>query len=157
MDGCGDAVEIVCHELLHQIDAVANRRRGSRASARRPVPISGVPYALETGAAVSEGDSFRITYSGRNSFEMAIVQQGKPRRFDTLSFNDPSGRRSYNRSLRTVKMPDGSVRVPAPGVVFTVTNYNKADKSTDIIWPAVAEPVIVPIPDVVRESNGFSY
>ena len=119
-------------------------------AARSPVPIAGAPYVLTPGAPVSEGDSFRIAYGGGSSFEIAIIQQGNARRFDTLTFVGPSGKSRFNKYLRTVKMPDGSVQVPAPGVVFTARNYDKSSKSIDIDWPAVTQPVALPIPDDVK-------
>lgn len=126
-------------------------------AARTPVPIAATPYALTPGAPVGDGDFFRIFYRGGSNFEMAIVQQGRARRFDTLTFVGPSGKEHYNRGLRSVKMPDGSARVPAPGVIFSARNYDKANKSIEIVWPTVTQAVALPIPDVVRESNGFSY
>ena len=119
-------------------------------AARTPVAIAATTYVLTPGAAVSEGDTFSITYGGGRYFALAINQQGKPRRFDTLSFTGPAGRRSYDRSLRTVKMPDGSFQVPAPGVTFTARNYDKSDRSIDIDWPAVTQAVALPIPDDVK-------
>jgi len=119
-------------------------------AARTPVPIAVAPYALTPGAAVSEGDSFNITYRGNHYFEIAIVQQGNARRFDTLTFKGPSGRDGYNKVLRTVKMPDGSFRVPAPGVVFVARNVDKANRSIDVDWPTVNEAVALPIPDDVK-------
>lgn len=126
-------------------------------AARTPVPIVPTPYILTPGAPVGEGDTFKIIYRGRSYFEMAVIQQGHARRFDTLTFVGPSGKESYKKGLRTVKMPDGSVRVPAPGVVFNARNYDKRSETIDIVWPAVTQAVALPIPDVVRESNGFSY
>jgi hypothetical protein len=126
-------------------------------AARAPVPITATPYVLTPGAAVSEGDFFRIFYRGGSYFEMGIVQQGHARRFDTLTFKGPSGKENYRKGLRVVKMPDGSVRVPVPGVVFTASNYDKASDSIEIVWPTVTQAVALPIPDVIKESNGFSY
>jgi hypothetical protein len=126
-------------------------------AARSPVPIAATPYVHTPGAAVSEGDSFRIFYRGKSYFEMAIIQQGRVRLFDTLTFAGPSGKSTYRKGLRTVKMPDGSVRVPVPGTVFTARNYDKASDSIEIEWPAVSQPIALPIPDVVRGSNGFNY
>ena len=142
------------HDGLAEYSVLIN---GGSPTARTPVAINPVPYKLEQQAAVSEGDAFKITYEGGNSFEMAVIEQGHARRFDTLTFTGPSGTNRYNKYLRTVKMPDGSVRVPAPGVVFTAKHYDKASKSIDIELPAVAQPIALPIPDVVRESNGFRY
>jgi hypothetical protein len=126
-------------------------------AARTPVPIIATPYILTPGAPVSEGDFFRIFYRGGSYFEMAIVQQGRARRFDTLTFAGPAGKETYRKGLRTVKMPDGSMRVPVPGVVFTARNYDKAGQSIEIAWPAIVQPIAYPIPDVVKESNGFRY
>jgi hypothetical protein len=123
-------------------------------AARAPSPIDGIPYVLTPDAPVSEGDSFKISYGGGSYFDMEITQQGKPRRFDTLAFKSASGRAKFNNPLRVLKMPDGSVRVPAPGITFTVRNYDKASKTIDIDWPAVPQPVILPIPDDVRLGNG---
>jgi hypothetical protein len=125
--------------------------------ARTPVAINPIPYKLEPGAAVGEGDTFKIIYGGGYYFEMAIIQQGHARRFDTLTFGGPSGKDRYRKILRVVKMPDGSVQVAAPGVVFNAKNLDKASKSIDVEWPAVTRLIALPIPDVVRESNGFSY
>lgn len=141
-------------------DGIANHsvliNAGSPA-ARTPVPIAKTHYVLTPGAAVSEGDSFTITYSGGKYFQLAVVQQGKARRFDTITFVGPSGRMRFNKTLSTEKMADGSIQVPAPGVTFVARNYNKANKSIDILWPAISQPIALPIPDVVKESNGFSY
>ena len=119
-------------------------------AARTPVAIAAASYELTPAVAVSEGDTFSITYGGGRSFVLAIIQQGKPRRFDTLSFTGPAGRRSYDKSLRTVKMPDGSFQVAAPGVTFTAKNYDKSDRSIDIDWPAITQAVALPIPDDVK-------
>ena len=117
-------------------------------AARAPVAIAGVPYKLTPGAPVSEGDSFKITYRGGRNFEMAIIQQGHPRYFDTLSFRGPHGRVAFNRWLRAVKKADGSVEVAAPGITFTGRDYSA--QSIDVEWPIVAEAIALPIPDDVK-------
>lgn len=129
---------------------------GSQA-ARTPTPIPATPYELVPGAPVSEGDSFKITHGGGSYFEMSFSEQGHARRFDWLTFTGPSGKSKYNRILKVLKMPDGSWQIPVPGVVLIARNYDKANKTIDIEWPAVTRPVALPIPDVIRASNGFSY
>ena len=130
---------------------------GGSPAARKPVAITPTPYVLTPSAAVGDGDFFRIVYRGRNFFEMFVVQQGKARRFDTLTFTGPLGKETYRRLLRPEKLADGSFRFAAPGVTFTARNIDKTKDTVDLDWPGVASPVAFPIPDVVRESNGYSY
>jgi hypothetical protein len=127
------------------------------AAARTPIAITPTPYELISGAPVGEGDSFKIYYGGGNHFVMALIQQGAPRRFETLSFSGPSGRVQFNRFLRALKKTDGSIEVPVPGMTLIGRNYDKRSQSIDVIIPAVRQAVVFPIPDVVRASNGFSY
>jgi hypothetical protein len=124
------------------------------ANARMPVAISEIPYVLTPGAAVSEGDSFKISYGGGSFFDMEMHQQGKLRRFDFMTFKSPSGQVKYNNPLKIMKMPDGSIRVSAPGVTFGARNFDKASKTVDIDWPAIPQPIAMPIPDEIRRNNG---
>jgi hypothetical protein len=130
---------------------------GGSPAARIPVRVVATPYTLTPGATVGEGDFFKIFYRGGSYFEMAIVQQGHARRFDTLTFKGPSGKEHYRKGLRIVKMPDATIRVPVPGATFTARNYDKTSDSIEVVWPAVALPIAYPIPDVIKASNGFSY
>lgn len=128
-------------------------------TAREPRPIAPTPYNVTPIAVVSEGDAVRFRYTGgKDSFEFQIVEQGRPRQFQTLQYRDAEGRgHRFERWLATRPLNDGSYAVEAPGLTFTVSGYDPATNSVLVAWPRTIRPRIVPIPDDVKFGYGTRY
>lgn len=127
-------------------------------AAREPRPMTALPYTLSRGAIVSEGDRVKIRYrGGKDSFELQIVEQGRPRIFQIFEYRDQIGRHRFNRWLFGDKITDGTYSVSAPGITFKANDYDSTSSSILIEWPKVERPVVVPIPDEVRIRYGLGY
>lgn len=125
-------------------------------AARTPRTIPPVRYTVSPEAIVSEGDKVEILYrGGRGSFEMKVIQQGKPRFYQTFTYSDGRGKHRLDRFMRGDKLGGNVVRYAGPGFDFTTSNYDRARSTIKVNWSGIMFPAVIPIPDEVKTTRGY--